>query len=303
MSYVTSLPKPPLIYHFSFPSALFHVLLLTMRRICVTLLAHIFLTPTSCNMNLGPLSPLLPAKRVRLDNPVFRMAGRASSQTIRTSIRKFISFPHSLLIHPPSLISRMSWMANSMYVYALFCFVKTLYWHRNFDQWNSGWPIEVTTSFAQKVLSQATSSGNTTNTTQPHSLLNLVTHSALVESVEETLSAEVNSTLNKLQLALSQFIGATQTDTQYLDSLAALPNNILQARDGEPSTPRVYMAAVSPCFFTHYGPNSFNKNVCFCLILFISSAWLACHVLVYLSVWSTLILEEMGINHQSSRSN
>jgi glucan endo-1,3-alpha-glucosidase len=129
----------------------------------------------------------------------------------------------------------------------------------------------VTTSFAQQVLSHVTSS-NTTNTTQPPGLLNLLTHSAAVESVEASLEAEVNSTLNKLQLALSQFIGATQTDTQFLDSLAALPNNALQARDGEPSTPRTYMAAVSPWFFTHYGPNSFNKNVCFCFVCIISTA-------------------------------
>ena len=129
----------------------------------------------------------------------------------------------------------------------------------------------MTTSFAQQVLSHVTSS-NTANATQPHGLLDVVTHSAVVESVEANLEAEVNSTLNKLQLALSQFIGATQTDTQFLDSLAALPNNDLQARDGGPSPPRAYMAAVSPWFFTHYGPNSFNKNVCFYFVLFISSA-------------------------------
>jgi hypothetical protein len=135
MSYVITLPKPtdrPLIYRFSFPSVLFHVLLLTMRRICVTLLAHIFLTPTSCNMNLGLLSPLLLAKRARLDNPVFRVAGRASSQTIRISAGKFISFPHSLLIHPSSLILRMSWMVNSMYVYTLFCLAKPFFLTESF---------------------------------------------------------------------------------------------------------------------------------------------------------------------------
>ena len=111
MSYVITLPKTtnrPLIYHFSFPSDLFHVLLLTMRRICVTLLAHIFLTPTSCNSNLGLSSPLLLAKRARLDNPVFRVAGPASSQNIRISTGKFISFLHSLLIHPNSLILQVS---------------------------------------------------------------------------------------------------------------------------------------------------------------------------------------------------
>ena len=285
MTYVITLPKTIdrfSIYHFSFPSALFHVLLLMMRRICVTLLAHIFLTPTSCNTNLGLSSPLLLAKRARLDNPVFRVAGRASSLTMRISAVKSILFPHSLLIHPNSLILRMSWMVNLMYVYALFCLAKRFL--KVFDQWNSGWPIEVTTSFAQQVLSHVTSS-NTANSSQPPGLLNLVTHSSAVESVEANLEAEVNSTLNKLQLALSQFIGATQTDTQFLSSLAALPNNALQARDGAPSTPRTYMAAVSPWFFTHYGPNSFNKNVCFVLYCFkFLPDLLVCHVLVYLPV-------------------
>lgn len=109
MSYVITLPKPtyrPLIYRFPFPSALFHVLLLTMRRLCVTLLAHIFLTPTSCNMNPRLSSPPFPANRARLDKPAFRTAGRASLQTC--SAGKFSSFHHSLLIQKPSLISRMS---------------------------------------------------------------------------------------------------------------------------------------------------------------------------------------------------
>ena len=130
MSYVITLPKPTdrfLIYRFPFPSALTHVILPMMRRLCVTLLAHIFLTPTSCNMNLGLSSPLLPAKRVRLDKRVFRTAGRASSQTIRTSSGKFTSFPHSLSIQTLSLISPMLWMVNSMYVYPLFC------WSNSFE--------------------------------------------------------------------------------------------------------------------------------------------------------------------------
>ena len=128
MSYVITLPKPtdrPLIYRFPFSSALFLVLLLTMRRLCVTLLTHIFLTPTSCNMNLGLSSPLLPAKRAPLDKLMFRTAGRASSQTIRTSAGKFSSFPHFLLIQTVSLNLRMSWMVNSMYVYTLFCWQQT----------------------------------------------------------------------------------------------------------------------------------------------------------------------------------
>ena len=128
-------------------------------------------------------------------------------------------------------------------------------------QWNSGWPVQVTTSFAQNVLSSATSSKNETHKT----LLSLVTDATkAASSIEATLHAELNSTLSKMQLALSGFIGATETDKQHLDSLAAL--DTLQARDGE-SSKRAYMGAVSPWFFTHYGANSFNKNVC---MLFIS---------------------------------
>ncbi|KAF8798939.1 glycoside hydrolase family 71 protein [Phlegmacium glaucopus] len=124
--------------------------------------------------------------------------------------------------------------------------------------WNSGWPVQVTTSFAQKVLSSISGTINESH----KSLLSLVTHAtAAAGSVETKLGAEVNSTLTQMQLALSKFIGATETDKQHLDSLAALPGT-LQARDGELSK-RAYMGAVSPWFFTHYGADSFNKNFVF----------------------------------------
>lgn len=69
----------------------------------------------------------------------------------------------------------------------------------------------------------------------------------------------VSSNLNRLQVALSKFIGSTDSDQEHLNGLAAL-SSIIAARDGE-STKRAYMGAVSPWFFTHYGANSFNKNV------------------------------------------
>ncbi|KAF8967166.1 glycosyl hydrolase family 71-domain-containing protein [Flammula alnicola] len=107
--------------------------------------------------------------------------------------------------------------------------------------WNSGWPIQVTTSFAQNALSQFNSSQQTTASPFSH-----------------PLSASVSSVLSNMQLALSQFIGSTATDEQHLSGLAAL-SGAIQARDGQ-SSKRAYMGAVSPWFFTHYGPDSFNKN-------------------------------------------
>ena len=49
--------------------------------------------------------------------------------------------------------------------------------------------------------------------------------------------------------ALSPFIGSTSPDETYISSLAAMGGG------------RTYVAAVSPWFFTHYGPSTYNKNV------------------------------------------
>jgi glucan endo-1,3-alpha-glucosidase len=50
---------------------------------------------------------------------------------------------------------------------------------------------------------------------------------------------------------LNDLIGSIKPDKVYLGGLSSMP-----------SAAKTYMAAVSPWFFTHYGPNSFNKNVC-----------------------------------------
>ncbi|KAF8158163.1 glycosyl hydrolase family 71-domain-containing protein [Crassisporium funariophilum] len=123
--------------------------------------------------------------------------------------------------------------------------------------WNSGWPIQVTTSFAQNALSEFSQKEGSRS-----SLLGLVTGATgIVTGLEKALEEAVASTLSDLQLALTQFIGATDTDKQHLDGLAAL-SGAVEARDGE-SSKRAYMGAVSPWFFTHYGPDTFNKNFVF----------------------------------------
>ncbi|KAF7298951.1 hypothetical protein MIND_00843200 [Mycena indigotica] len=83
---------------------------------------------------------------------------------------------------------------------------------------NSGWPIQVTNDFAKGVTSNFAPTGDDGAN------------------------------------ALNKFIGATDTDTQQIQSLASF------APAGQRLT---YMAAVSPWFFTHFGANSFNKNFIF----------------------------------------
>lgn len=55
---------------------------------------------------------------------------------------------------------------------------------------------------------------------------------------------------NQVIQALNATIGAFDTDQQWLSGLNALS-----------ASQPTYMAAVSPWFFTHYGPQSYNKNV------------------------------------------
>jgi hypothetical protein len=88
----------------------------------------------------------------------------------------------------------------------------------------------------------------------------------------------------ELQQALGKLIGSTESDTEHLNALKALSAS-LGKRDGEEVKP-VYMAAVSPWFFTHYGANSFNKNVSYPLIfpLTLKYAYSLCCCTVHLLV-------------------
>ena len=63
------------------------------------------------------------------------------------------------------------------------------------------------------------------------------------------------SLLGGLANALGPLLGSLDTDEKHLQSLDALSGN---KRDG---SKRTYMASASPWFFTHYGVQSFNKNV------------------------------------------
>lgn len=83
-----------------------------------------------------------------------------------------------------------------------------------FIQWNSGWPVEVTTDFVKSLQTGASSKS------EPQSIL-------------------------------GQYIGTTSSDKLHLSNLATLSG----------TQKPIYIAAVSPWFFTHYSPETFDKNV------------------------------------------
>ena len=91
--------------------------------------------------------------------------------------------------------------------------------HNLLPQFNSGWPISLTSDKANSILS----------------------------SVGSSLSSLLgNGVASVVQNTLAKFIGATDTDTQYLQGLGSMPAPI------DASGQRAYMAAVSPWFFTHF---------------------------------------------------
>ena len=69
----------------------------------------------------------------------------------------------------------------------------------------------------------------------------------------ESLSATSAADIEKITSVLLPSVGAVGTDQQYVNGLKSVTSN-----DGKAPT---YMGAVSPWFFTHYGVNSYNKNV------------------------------------------
>ncbi|KAG2001825.1 SEC14 cytosolic factor [Coprinopsis cinerea AmutBmut pab1-1] len=107
--------------------------------------------------------------------------------------------------------------------------------------WNSGWPIQVTTSFAREQLDKL----------------------AEAAPSESSRVGRLPLLANPLQRAVSDLIGTVDSDNEHLEALNALTPDLNRRDDGGNLDRPAYMAAVSPWFFTHYGQDSFNKNFVF----------------------------------------
>ncbi|TFK74888.1 hypothetical protein BDN72DRAFT_759041 [Pluteus cervinus] len=118
--------------------------------------------------------------------------------------------------------------------------------------WNSGWPTQVTTSFAQSLVKS-----------QPQVPVVNAKIALANGGASSATSLSASSSISVLEQALSKFVGSTDSDEQHLESLANLTSaKRKRTQDGgDATTKKTYMAAVSPWFFTHYGQDSYNKNV------------------------------------------
>ncbi|KAF5315005.1 hypothetical protein D9619_007104 [Psilocybe cf. subviscida] len=129
--------------------------------------------------------------------------------------------------------------------------------------WNSGWPIQVTTEFAQNAVKEFSQAEQQNEGQGSNSNANArLTTAGAGGSLAANIASAVEAMLSKTQQALAKFIGSTDTDDQHISGLETLQGNV-NKRDGDADGKPAYMAAVSPWFFTHYGPDSFNKNSVF----------------------------------------
>ncbi|KAF8631025.1 hypothetical protein AX15_002636 [Amanita polypyramis BW_CC] len=132
--------------------------------------------------------------------------------------------------------------------------------------WNAGWPVELTSSFVES--------------------LTLDSASSALHSMGQTLPSFLATTAltqNELQTLLDDYVGSMAADKSHLDALATLNSGAKQRRDE--TRRRAYMASVSPWFFTHYGPDSYNKN-----FIYLSDYWL------YMKRWESLVNARDQIN-------
>ncbi|KAK2465337.1 hypothetical protein APHAL10511_002691 [Amanita phalloides] len=132
--------------------------------------------------------------------------------------------------------------------------------------WNTGWPVQLTSSLVQSLISDI-SSGSISSAVKGIGVVRRLWNSA-------------SSVQDQVQTLLAKYIGSMTDDKAHLNALAALGSgttSVAQQRRGETER-RAYMAPVSPWFFTHYGPDSYNKN-----FVYLSDYWL------YLKRWESLI--------------
>lgn len=126
--------------------------------------------------------------------------------------------------------------------------------------WDSGWPQKVDNQFAQQQLGKNLQ--NSPSISPALRVVNKVLAPAdqkLSSGVIKTLLEELEAVLSPVQKAVSSFIGDTDLDSQFLQGLNVLHGQ-LQKRDGSGASKPTYMAAVAANFFTHYGPDTFDKN-------------------------------------------
>ncbi|KAG6906620.1 hypothetical protein DXG01_012938 [Tephrocybe rancida] len=196
-------------------------------------------------------------------------ATSADAQTLRSLVLRFISHPNYMQISSQPLVSTFSGETSTFglgsasegwnnefvghpdlqgkirFVPSFFIDPATFntftnVMHGDFN-WNSGWPIRITTEFVRNLI---TSTAPTKG------------FSALKTTLSDIIFTD--SLPSSVQNALNKIIGSSESDVQHVQDLTALAGTI-SPRDGATERP-TYMAAVSPWFFTHYGADTYNKN-------------------------------------------
>ncbi|KAG8687688.1 hypothetical protein FRC08_011849 [Ceratobasidium sp. 394] len=138
--------------------------------------------------------------------------------------------------------------------------------------WNGGWPTQISAAKLSETISFLNSNPSNPAAAPIPVPASLAPISNVVSSLAAPSLSKRNDISSKLAAALAGSIN--------LDSDKTITANL-----GASGAGKVYMSSVSPWFFTHYGPDSFNKNW-----IFRSDDWL------YNTRWDQLIQARNGID-------
>ncbi|KAK7469233.1 hypothetical protein VKT23_003722 [Stygiomarasmius scandens] len=139
--------------------------------------------------------------------------------------------------------------------------------------WNGGWPVELTTASAGSSSTSLSSDltnllGLGTGVVQqissnviPHLSTLLGNSKSKVANPSTASQSDTDSSVaESIASALAKFIGSTEGDLQHVQGLNTISASSRRKRDNDGNGSKIYMAAVSPWFFTHFGADTFNKN-------------------------------------------
>ncbi|KEP48908.1 glycoside hydrolase family 71 protein [Rhizoctonia solani 123E] len=124
--------------------------------------------------------------------------------------------------------------------------------------WNGAWPTQLSASKLSETISFLNSNPANTSDAPIPVPQTLTPIAGVVSALSSALSLNIRDEPERLIPLVESKLAAALAGAINLDSDSSITANL--GTSGDAGAGNVYMACVSPWFYTHYGPDSFNKN-------------------------------------------
>ncbi|KAL5638379.1 hypothetical protein ACGC1H_005156 [Rhizoctonia solani] len=124
--------------------------------------------------------------------------------------------------------------------------------------WNGAWPTQLSASKLSETISFLNSNPANASDAPIPVPQTLTPITGVVSALSSALSLKIRDEPERLIPIVESKLAAALAGAINLDSDSSITANL--GTSGDAGAGNVYMACVSPWFYTHYGPDSFNKN-------------------------------------------